>query len=199
MVNENNEWISRGDGNKRYYFERANLWVTQANETERNISNTLILIGTIFLGISSPLVSDLKSLNESYKIALFVSWVFSIFSIICGLAQFYTNLKFFEKIAKGDNDNEGLWSEVTYTQTDYDRIRAKSDEINRNIVLTTPYKALKLQAVGLMIAIILAVLVGAGNFLFSSNQINSKSKHLPVKNHLNIFENPAKGNRRFVY
>lgn len=180
MANSNFDWVSRGVRNKEHFFARAGMWVTEANETERHLSNTLIAVGTVFIGITSPLVSDLQQLSEGQKVVIFFSWVLAVASIVFGLIQVFGNMRFFADNGKIDNDQEGLWSEITFTKEQYQEINKKSKNLSKKMKVQSSFTFLYLQIGSLLVAILLAMLIGSLVFFTGSSGktgINSKEIH----------------------
>lgn len=163
-----NDNLERSARNYNAHFTRANLFVGLANNTEQGLSNTLFLIATIFLGLTSPLVSDVQSLSEGHKVILFISWVFTIVSILAGLIQIAINLKFFEWHFKLSNKQESIWSEMPSTNQEFDEAVKKSDAEMAESPIQTTFIPLTVQAVTMVIAIILAMTVG-GLALFKAD------------------------------
>lgn len=177
MTNSNYDWVSRGVRNKEHFFTRAGMWITEANETERHLSNILILVGTVFIGITSPLVSDLQSLSEGQKVVLLFSWVLAIFSILFGIAQLFINMKFFADNGKVDNEQESVWSEITYTKEQYQEVNKKSKSLSKKIGIQSSFTFLYLQIGSLFGAILLAILIGSLVFFTGSkNHTSSNSE-----------------------
>ena len=163
-----NDNLERSAKNYNAHFTRANLFVGLANNTEQGLSNTLFLIATIFLGLTSPLVSDVQSLSEGHKVILFISWVFTIVSILAGLIQIAFNLKFFEWHFKLSNKQESIWAEMPSTDQEFDETVKKSDAEMAESPIQTTFIPLTIQAVTMVIAIILAMTVG-GLALFKAD------------------------------
>lgn len=162
------DYLERSIRNKAGHFTRANIFVEFANNSEQNLSNTLFLIATIFLGLSSPLVSDIEIISGFAKGILFFSWVLTIFSIFFGLWQLLINIRFFEKSYKLFNKLEDLWSALPSKFVEYNKTLEKSEKLYKDYEFQTTFRPLILQAGCMIVAIILAVIVGVLSLLKSS-------------------------------
>lgn len=158
----------RAQRNHQSHFTRANLYVELANKTEQGLSNTLFLVATVFLGLTSPLVSDMQGLAEGLKVVLFISWVLTVTSIIAGLIQTVVNLNFFAKAFKLSNEQEGIWANMPEDEEEYDKIAAISDKKVDETELQSTLMPLGVQATCMVLAILLAMIVG-GFALFSQS------------------------------
>ncbi len=171
--NSNSE---RADRNHQSHFARANLYVGLANQTEQGLSNTLFLVATIFLGITSPLVSNIQSLAEGLKAVMFISWVFTITSIVAGLVQILVNLNFFAKAFKLSNEQEGIWANMPDDKKEYDRMVELSDKKVEETELQSSLIPLGVQTCCMVVAILLAMVVGG--FALFTDDSNPKTRSL---------------------
>jgi hypothetical protein len=177
MVAQKTNNLERSIRNYNAHFTRANLFVELANKTEQGLSNTLFLIATIFLGLTSPLVSDVQSLSEGLKVILFMSWILTVFSIMAGLWQIILNLQFLSSHFRASNEREAIWAEMPVEDGDFRKAVTLSDGIDRIQNQQTPFSALKGQAAFMIAAICLAIVVG-GFALFQNNNDNQpNNKH----------------------
>lgn len=163
-----NDYTKHSATNYNAHFTRANLFVEMANKTEQGLSNSLFLIATIFLGLTSPLVSDIQQLPEGLKVILFFSWVLTIISILAGLEQIRRNLKFFEERFKLSNEHEATWAEMPSDETTFRNAVTTTDKKEVESAVQTTFIPLATQAITMVVAITLAVIVG-GLALFRTN------------------------------
>ncbi len=160
--------------NHNTHFTRANLYVELANQTEQGLSNTLFLIATIFLGITSPLVSDVQGLAEGQKTILFMSWMLTAISILSGLVQIAINLDFFAKAFKLSNEQETIWANMPEDDKEFDLAVEKSDKKVDESKLQSTLIPLGIQATTMTFAIVLAIIVG-GLTLFGIREPESSN------------------------
>jgi len=189
----NSTYFEKSIRNKSAYFDRANLFVELANSTEQHLTNNLILVATVFLGLSSPLVSNLSNLPSVGRTLLFISWAFTIISILFGFGQIYINIKFFEKSFKFQNRLEGIWSKLPSTQPEYNSVLRVSKELAKDNDTQSTFMPLILQALSMVLAIALAVTVGI-IVLTNTGGHQTKSNYI-----FDYYDQPTKSNARTRY
>jgi hypothetical protein len=97
MKKEEEEYLNREQGKLAKFGENTNK---AANEIFRDLNKQLILVATVLLSISFLLIKE-TDLVAYQKHILFFSWVFSGFSIVFGIIQFFNDYYFFRKICDG--------------------------------------------------------------------------------------------------
>ncbi len=110
----------------------------------------------------------MQGLAEGLKVVLFISWVLTVTSIIAGLIQTVVNLNFFAKAFKLSNEQEGIWANMPEDEEEYDKIAAISDKKVDETELQSTLMPLGVQATCMVLAILLAMIVG-GFALFSQS------------------------------
>lgn len=196
-----NDYTKHSSTNYNAHFTRANLFVEMANKTEQGLSNSLFLIATIFLGLTSPLVSDIQQLPEGLKVVLFFSWVLTVISILAGLEQIRKNLKFFEERFKLSNEHEAVWAEMPSDEATFKKAIEATDKKEAKSEVQTTFAPLAVQAITMVAAIILAVIVGGlALFKTDSNRMTQTydGRHI-IKNEARKDYCPQKGQSRGYY
>ena len=148
--------------NYNAHFTRTNLFVELANNTQQNLMNTLFLVATIFLGLTSPLVSDVQSLPGSLRLILFLSWILTILSIFSGLIQVIFDMLFLKDSFISSSKREGIWKDIPEEDGEFDTAIEQSNKIAKLHKVQSTFIPLILQAVFISIAMVLAIIVGGG-------------------------------------
>lgn len=177
-TSQNNNFLEKSIRNKFAHFTRANIFVEATNSTEQHLINNLILVATIFLGLTSPFISDLSVLSQTSRSLLFVSWMLTILSIIFGLYQVYTNIKFLRDAYRLDNKLESIWSSLPQTQSNYNTAMNVSREIQKDNKNQSSFIGLITQAMCLIIAMLITTIIGV-NYL--TNSVNSNRHENSVR------------------
>src|SRR5690349_4524445 len=82
---------------KERHFTRANLWNSEANAAEYHLSNTLLVISTALITVTSTDYFEWETCNERILLTFF--WGSTVISLICGVIQHIRNKSFFMKAA----------------------------------------------------------------------------------------------------
>jgi len=83
---------------KRLY-NSSELNRKDSNNAFYSLSRNLILVATIIIAFSSPLISNRTTLSEMdyiIKLLLLHGWIFLFLSIVSGLVQYYIDYKYFK-------------------------------------------------------------------------------------------------------
>lgn len=150
--------------------ERTDIFVTTANQTQASLINALMLIAIVFLGATSPFISDLQSLSLGQKIFIFIGWTLTILSAISGFMQIIIDLKFFEKASQLFSNIEQIWSELPDNEKEYSTALDKTREEGEKVVVKSSMVFVYLQGSLLLIALIIFVVIGGVSLFSNKNQ-----------------------------
>ena len=150
--------------NKDHAGRRAELWTKEANDRMSELSRLLATLSTLTISLSLPIVfGNEVNLTSTMKSLFITSWIMGFVSIIFGVINLVADSRYFSKIAKIDNDSEGIWSQRNKTIDEM----ADDDEENRvDYSRSSSFTPLKLQ--GLFAGISLFTLIILGIVALSS-------------------------------
>lgn len=115
--------------NKEAHFIRANLWNQEVNKTERGLSSLFFTLATFLFVFTSPIFQQPDQFNAIEKTVLSISWVMLFFSIIFGLLQVVSDIKYFFRAAERESRGEELWSRTITTFEKYEKASEKEREL----------------------------------------------------------------------
>lgn len=150
--------------------ERTDIFVSTTNTTQASLINALLLIAIVFLGATSPFISDLQTLSIGQKIFIFIGWTLTIFSAICGFVQIIIDMKFFEKTSEVFSNIEQVWSELPGDEKEYSTALDKTREEGEKIAVKSSMLFVYLQGVLLLTALIIFVVIGGVSLFSNKNQ-----------------------------
>ncbi len=140
--------------NRERYYQRANMWVKSANETEAEIRNFLFIFA-VFLFTFSP-VGITQTNIEFNRDEIFLVWGFLVLSLSSGLVHIILALKFYVKIKDLSNQLEGVWSRFTYpSEKEFQIMLEESGYLNEQLPSSSNMCPLILQGVFLVTAFIM--------------------------------------------
>jgi len=149
--------------NKGAHFTRANLWNQEVNKTERGLSNLFFTLATFLFVFTSPIFQQSNQFNDIEKTILSISWVILFFSVIFGLLQIVSDIKYFFEASERESRGEKFWSETITTFEKYEETSEKAKELYLDFRPHNVFTSVAVQAVFLIFSfgLILYVAVSA--------------------------------------
>lgn len=152
--------------NKDLRVENQRFLTGLLNDRESGLRNLLISLATfIFTFSSSSFFTGERRLGACDIQLLIQGWVFLFTSILLGLAQFTTDIRFFESAIERENKAEEIWSESFPSVEEYQERTGATLAIFKDVPIRTPYFFLSLQALTTLVGFIFLGIVAASSLL----------------------------------
>lgn len=136
--------------NKESHFTRANLWNQEVNKAERGLSHLFFTLATFLFVFTSPIFQRPDQFNTAEKTVLSISWVVLFFSIIFGLLQVMSDIKYFFGAAERESRGEELWSRTITTFEKYEETSEKERDLYSDFRSHSIFTPVVIQAVFLI-------------------------------------------------
>lgn len=144
---------------QRKFEEATKSDIKESNEVFRELSRQLILVSTVFITLSSPVLlrgEILRSISIGNKWFLLGTWISLSVSILAGMFQFIIDYKFFSRWAYAKYTI--VKSIATEEVKNIDELQAKATKQQKDITLESKTWPLWVQ--------VSTVCVGIASFLF---------------------------------
>jgi hypothetical protein len=154
--------------NKQASFERATIWIQNANERLNELSRLLLAINSIIFTLTIPIAWNNGSFTLLNKIILIGSWTSALISLVYGFINIWNDSIYFKTLAKIENKSESIWSQ----QKNYEKMK-KEDKVNKEQYQeSTSFTPFFSQVIFTIIAIGLLFILGVSS-LINGQQVNN--------------------------
>ncbi|HLC94103.1 MAG TPA: hypothetical protein VJH96_00870 [Patescibacteria group bacterium] len=101
-----------------FHKESALYWNNLANQRQFELAKQLLTIGAVLLTISATAIVTIRGINfqsqplQSYSLLL--SWIFFLFSIICGFKQLINDASYFNYLSNDESTRENKFAVLPF-------------------------------------------------------------------------------------